>query len=63
MYIALNPAGVVQHRLIAGSYRPLRVLFITTRTFSRFPQFKNSLKSLNYLCLFSKIVYIFAYYN
>ena len=27
-YIALNPAGVVQHSLIAGSCRPLRVLFI-----------------------------------
>jgi len=27
-YIAFYPAVVVQHRLIAGSCRPLRVLFI-----------------------------------
>ena len=31
--IALIPAGVVQHRLIAGSCRPLRVLFIMQSCF------------------------------
>jgi len=28
-YIACSPAGVVQHRLLAGSCRPLRVLLIS----------------------------------
>jgi hypothetical protein len=32
-YIALNPAGVVQHRVIAWSCRPLRLLFIVKRAF------------------------------
>jgi hypothetical protein len=34
-YIAPNPAGVVQHRLIAGSCRLLRVLFISGSDFLR----------------------------
>jgi len=29
--IDCDPAGVVQHRLLAGSCRPLRVLFISGR--------------------------------
>ncbi len=32
-YIAPIPAGLIQHRIIAGSCRQLRVLFIANRTF------------------------------